>query len=47
MKELAAFCERYQREVPGARDEISKILDKLQERADQGEPGRQSDEVRS
>jgi hypothetical protein len=36
MKVLAAIVERYQREVPGAREEISKILDGLKERRGKG-----------
>jgi hypothetical protein len=32
MKEFAALCELYQRQVPGAREEIAKILEGIEER---------------
>jgi hypothetical protein len=36
MKEFAALCERYQREVPGVREEIDRILEGLVDRRDKG-----------
>jgi hypothetical protein len=47
MKVLAAITERYQREVPGAREEIDRILDTHKERQDQGLTGHQEHEAGS
>jgi hypothetical protein len=37
VKVLAAIVERYQREVPGAREEIDRVLEVHEERQGQGE----------